>query len=99
MTQKNYIIGSRFSKVKILSPINHTINLYENEIALNKELLNIAKQAGVEVINPIAFICKNNMYPVLTDDNNFVYKDTNHLRPFYIRHEAKYIDRAVMNGK
>jgi peptidoglycan/LPS O-acetylase OafA/YrhL len=94
---KNYIVGNRFSKVKILNPINHMAKLSGAEIELNKELLNIAKQAGVEVINPIAFICNNNEYPVLTNDNKFIYKDTNHLRPFYIRSEAKYIDPSIMS--
>ncbi|QWF69409.1 acyltransferase [Methylomonas paludis] len=92
---KYYISGDRLAEIKI-KPIVKTIHLAADVIAINAEMAKMAADIGVEAINPTSEICLDNRCPVLTEDNQFIYKDNNHLRPSYIRKFATYLDSAIV---
>lgn len=89
--------SSRFSgQIREVSP---TLPLPKVQRALNDELIAIAKRAKVEVIDPIAHLCKDNLCPVVMPDGQFIHKDVNHLRPFYVREHIPYLDKTVVSPR
>lgn len=86
--------GTRFSgRIREVNPM---LELPKVQRELNDELIAIAKRAKVEVINPVAHLCKDNLCPVVMPDGQFIHKDVNHLRPFYVREHIPYLDKTVV---
>ena len=59
-------------------------------------LKELGEKAGATVIDPLDFLCGNaNDYcAVVTKDLKPIYKDSSHLRPFYVREEVQFLDQA-----
>ena len=55
-----------------------------------------ASSAGATVIDPLPSLCRGGVCPGVTSDGKPIYKDWSHLRPFYVRERAVFVD-AVLN--
>ena len=55
----------------------------------------VGVKSGAILINPMDFLCKENDCPIITNDGSPIYKDENHMRPFYIRENVKYLDFLI----
>jgi peptidoglycan/LPS O-acetylase OafA/YrhL len=93
---KTYIRGNRLSRDSISVREFSTYTPFDNDQALlRNELIEIANRAGAIILDPFPTLCPKNNCRILTDEGFFIYRDTNHLRPFYIRNHASYIDIAI----
>ncbi|NOT67679.1 MAG: acyltransferase [Methylophilaceae bacterium] len=62
---------------------------------IQNDLQRVAEEAGAIVINPLVFVCKSNTCPSLDSNGEPIYKDSAHLRPYYVRNKASFIDITV----
>lgn len=96
---KSYISGNRISGVQLGASIVKTSPPDQEEVRLNHRLIAMAAEIGVEVINPIGQLCRDGTCDVVTEDNQLVYRDDNHLRPFYVRKKAQYLDKVLADPR
>jgi len=68
--------------------------LVENGILLGK-ISAIAKKNGVEVIDPLDYLCTNGICIAEDEEGMPIRYDDGHLRPGYVREQVKYLDRTV----
>lgn len=94
----SYLQGNRLSgfSVSEMTPEN-TIN--NDQLKLRAELLSVAQQAGINVIDPVDHLCRDGECAALDVSGNPIYKDNNHLRASYARDHTSYIDPAFLNVK
>jgi peptidoglycan/LPS O-acetylase OafA/YrhL len=84
-----------------LSPAGRGYTLADSIIAdpkqleLHDELLVWARRLGVEVVDPFAALCPNNLCLVTANNNMPVYEDTSHLNPDWAIHNASFIDSVL----
>lgn len=55
----------------------------------------LAAKTGAILIDPVPSLCDKDICPTTTKDGLPVYKDGNHLRPFYMIEKGKFIDRIL----
>jgi hypothetical protein len=53
-----------------------------------------SRRGGAEVIDPVAWLCPGGICPVATDRGP-VFRDISHLRPYYVREHAGFIDDII----
>jgi hypothetical protein len=58
-------------------------------------MIEMAKRAGATVIDPVLSLCQDDACKVRMVDGTPIYKDSSHLRPFYVRDFADFIDVAL----
>jgi peptidoglycan/LPS O-acetylase OafA/YrhL len=92
---KNYFEGSRLTHLRRSSSEGLFVPLDPEQSALRDRLISIASQAHVEIIDPTAHICQHNECAALMPDGMPIYKDASHIRPFYVRANASFIDVAI----
>jgi peptidoglycan/LPS O-acetylase OafA/YrhL len=64
---------------------------------LRRRLVQVGRGAGAQVIDPFDDLCPGANCPVRTADGRPIYKDAVHLRPFFVREHASFIDEALMH--
>jgi peptidoglycan/LPS O-acetylase OafA/YrhL len=62
---------------------------------INERLRIIAADAGVEIIDPVDFLCDQSWCPVITKNGEPIYKDAVHLSASFVRHDVSYLDALV----
>jgi peptidoglycan/LPS O-acetylase OafA/YrhL len=55
-----------------------------------------AARAGAAVVDPLPFVCPNGLCPAFDARRGPAYTDRDHLRPFYVREHALFIDDMIM---
>ncbi len=60
------------------------------------ELKAIAAATGAITIDPVEYLCDPVACRTASEDGLPIYKDTNHMRPDYVRKNAVYIDRMLI---
>ncbi len=50
---------------------------------------------GASVIDPLPWLCKAEVCPVLSEDGRPLYMDEHHMRPFHVLRNAGYVDATV----
>ena len=93
---------TRFDPKYILRKYNNasfksSFKVSQNQIDLNEQLKNIGHQASVDIIDQLSNVCPNGLCNSVNDLNIPIYKDTNHMRPFYVIQNSKYIDDILLN--
>ncbi len=51
--------------------------------------------AGAEVIDPLPVLCPEGICPAVSSDGRPLYRDWSHMRPFYVRDRATYMDQVL----
>jgi peptidoglycan/LPS O-acetylase OafA/YrhL len=87
-----HLMGNRLT-LQTLQNLSETVKIDEAQIALNERLKTIAHQAGVETIDQLAALCTDGRCLRLTPDKKPIYKDKNHLRPFFVREQTDYFEK------
>lgn len=54
----------------------------------------VAKKTGVEIIDPIKFLCEKERCPIYRKEA-FIYKDNNHLAASFVKNNASFIDKII----
>jgi len=57
----------------------------------------VATAAGAIVVDPMDYFCDKSACPTMTVDGQPIYSDSNHIRPFYIKQKALFIDRMLVD--
>ncbi|WP_313168255.1 acyltransferase family protein [Massilia oculi] len=94
---RNMITGSRFDSIKPLTriePLKLDQFIADNAVSRNR-VIEIARSAGAELIDPTTSLCKDNLCPVVGADGTPVYTDTMHMRPSYSRSAAQYLTQTI----
>lgn len=88
------LIGNRF-QLNGLDKANAFITINAQQKALNDIFKNIVLFSRIHSIDQLSTLCPN--YKCLRLDLNGIpiYKDNHHLRPFFIKNSADYIDRVL----
>lgn len=72
-------------------------SMLEQNFGIQQFVADAAAQAGAIVIDPLDFMCKDGLCPVVTLDGDPIFKDTSHIRPSYVRQHAIFIDQTIRN--
>ena len=92
---RRLIEGSRMGRMTALTSTT-TGPLPPEQAQLNERLKRIAASSGAEAIDVLAQLCKSGECVRSMPDGTPVYKDREHLRPFYVREHAGYLDRVFL---
>jgi peptidoglycan/LPS O-acetylase OafA/YrhL len=55
----------------------------------------VATRSGAIVIDPLPVLCAGGTCPAMTVGGRAIYRDGSHLRPFYVREHASFVDRVL----
>lgn len=61
------------------------------------QLLSAARNGGAEIIEPVNFLCNDNICQSMSSQHKAMYKDGAHLRPSYVREYVTYLDKTMNN--
>ena len=89
------LFGNRFG-FKGLQSLNESMQIDLEQMELNERLKKIAQQAGVNVIDQLASLCPNGQCLRLTIDKKPIYKDSHHLRPFFVKEQGSYLEQQLL---
>jgi len=70
-------------------------DVYREVGALDAQLRAIARRHGVQVIDPLDYLCNASQCPVIEVDGEPIYRDPGHLRPSYVRREVHFLDELL----
>lgn len=90
----SFFTGNRLGSIQI-KDVTRNIAIDEAQLQLREKLIALANRAGAEIIDPTTKLCKGNICSRLTKDGKPIYKDNDHLRPFYVRENSDYIDKTL----
>lgn len=94
---KNSFNGSRLTHLVVKSNQERqaTRMLTAEEIKIRNELKELAKRSGAIIIDPIPILCPDGNCMIQIEDGEPVYKDNDHIRPFFVRKFSTYIDEPL----
>ncbi len=94
---KTFLEGLRLTQLRsTLVPGKESDANYDPEQRqLRDELKALAMRAGAMVIDPSARLCTGQRCKVSTEEGIPIYKDNDHLRPFYVEQFADYLDATL----
>jgi len=94
---ETFIDGSRLSTLRGNS-VSQVLEIPAEQFALRSRLVDIANRSAVEVMDPFSILCPSDKGACLrmTADRKPIYKDSNHLRPFFVRENVDYLDKALL---
>ncbi|PIS11625.1 MAG: acyltransferase [Bdellovibrio sp. CG10_big_fil_rev_8_21_14_0_10_47_8] len=94
----NVMIPSRFSGKVSEGFLAVDRIQFENRVGpFMNRLREIAGRTNSGIIDPVASMCDDRRCPT-TIDGKPIYKDTNHLRPFFAKDYALFMDQTVSDG-
>lgn len=89
--------GSRFSSLQILPRNDFDLLKFQNlTFTDHNKLYTISKNINAILINPIDYLCQNNVCPVIDTSGRPLYKDSKHMTSTYSREGAIFIDGTLM---
>ena len=94
---KSFFEGSRLTEIRVM-PKSQTTFMASGQLDLHAKMLGLGRRAGVEIIDPVEMLCKGSNCLLATVDGRPIYKDDEHLRPFFVREEVKYMDAAFTSN-
>ena len=93
---RSFIIGSRITGLQF-SPMTSMVEISKRQLDLRKELIELARSVDVMIIDPIEYLCTLPDCVRKSADGRPIYKDSDHLRPFFVRDNASYLDITVFS--
>ena len=90
----NLIQGPRWGKVQYQAAERRSA-LPAQERQLRNVMLAVAANTGAQVLDPAGALCRDGQCQVTLKDGRPIYLDTHHLRPFYVRQYAGFLDAAL----
>jgi len=69
-----------------------TAQISPEQLKLRDQLARMAHRAGIKLVDPTRKLCEGQSCLRQTDDGKPLYKDDNHLRPFFVRENADFLD-------
>lgn len=91
------LIGNRFD-FKGNQHLKEEIQIDSEQVELNERLKKIARLAGVNVIDQLTELCPKGQCLRLSKDKQPIYKDSHHLRPFFVKEQATYLEQQLLSN-
>jgi peptidoglycan/LPS O-acetylase OafA/YrhL len=94
---RSMITGSRFGEMKPRTGMEpfRVDEFRQNNSEPRTRLMDIARATGAIVVDPVDYICKNNICPVVNATGKPIYTDPVHMRPYFVRSAVHYLDEAL----
>jgi peptidoglycan/LPS O-acetylase OafA/YrhL len=90
--------GSRLSSLQIVPSNEFDLLKFKNITSVNHQnIYKISKNINAIIINPIDYLCENNICPVTDLSGRPLYKDSKHMTSTYSRESAIFIDSTLFN--
>ncbi|MBF0309337.1 MAG: acyltransferase [Magnetococcales bacterium] len=86
------LIGNRLAGTLRLSEAFRSVPAKESQLALRHRMIDLARDTGTLVIDPFPVLCTPEGCRTTTANGTPIYKDSGHLRPFFVREAADYLD-------
>ena len=80
-------------------PPNSAIRVDEKQLALNRQLLGLAKRTGAIVINPFSVVCTETICRVTDETGRPIYKDNGHFNPDWLIDHGDFMDIATATNR
>lgn len=91
-----FLSGSRLTNLTI-DTTRKRMQLPAAQAQVRKRLTEMAARIGVAVLDPASTFCNQDLEcMIMTDDGRPVFRDDDHLRPFFVREQASFLDPALM---
>jgi peptidoglycan/LPS O-acetylase OafA/YrhL len=94
---RNMLEGSRFRQLMPktdLEPVDITTSLARHK-RVRDRLVATALSSGAILVDPVSTLCKASLCPVVDERGRPLFKDNGHMRPFYVRDSASFIDQTI----
>lgn len=90
-------MGSRLSSLQIVPSSEFDLLKFKNLTSFNhKNIYTISLNINAILINPIDYLCQNNICPVTDPSGRPLYKDSKHMTSTYSRESAIFIDSTLL---
>jgi hypothetical protein len=84
------------------------ISVHTNPVALEnittkygyirKDLRDLANELGIQFIDPIDYLCRENSCPTISNEGEPINSDPNHLNPHFVQKNATFIDQTMLTS-
>jgi len=94
---RSMISGSRFGEMKPRTGMEafRVDRFRSTNAAPRSRLLEIARRTGSIAVDPVDYLCKAGICPVVDAAGEPLYTDPVHMRPFFVRSAVHYLDPAL----
>lgn len=86
--------GNRLTSLRV-RPTPSPVRIDPSQAALNRQLAELAERLHIHFLDPVPMLCGDGVCQVADTAGWPIFKDTNHLRPFFIRERAGFIDQTL----
>jgi hypothetical protein len=95
---KSMLNGSRWTSLTRRRdvPAPDIVDFVQSVAPIRERLLAIAARHGAKVIDPIAALCNGTVCPAVSQNGDPNYIDFEHMRPFYVRENATFLDQVLL---
>ncbi len=92
---RSFFSTDRLGKWSI-NPVTPSVTMSAVELKLRATLITIARQNGAQILDPLPMLCRADRCERLTARGIPIYKDYSHLRPFFVKERAGFIDKPLV---
>ncbi len=91
---RSFFKGSRLTRIHESAVLkkNARADYDPEQQQLSETLKAIARRTGVRIIDPSEYLCDDQRCMVTTESGKPIYRDREHLRPFFVEQQAGYMD-------
>jgi hypothetical protein len=95
---KTMLEGSRWTVLKRRTgaPTVDISGFMDKTATIRAQLTAIAARHGAKIIDPVANLCQGNICSTVSETGEPYFIDHLHMRPFYVRDKASFIDEAIL---
>lgn len=65
-------------------------------IKIKTDLINVAQHHKIKIIDPVTFLCRDDICKSVSAENEPIFKDNGHLRPSFVREKASFMDSTIL---
>lgn len=94
---KSMLVGSRLTTLTRKNS-SDTISIREfldTYAPIRARLVELARANGAKIIDPVPVLCRDAVCPTVASNGDPLFMDVEHMRPFYVREYATFIDQFV----
>ena len=92
---QTYVVGHRWSLMDV-KKLPDAISVDAPHALLRQQLVAMAGRLGIQLLDPQDMLCPGGACAVSTSAGLPIYRDSNHIRPFFVREKAGFLDRALL---
>lgn len=100
---KDMLGGKKFKRISIDNTddlLSHgygkEFHIDPKQLALSEEMRTLLSKSGAHLIDPNIAVCPSNVCNPFSKDGDPIYSDSSHMRPFFVRNQAAFIDLPIV---